>query len=278
MKFLVISDTHIGTAKMEYQQQKGYPEKISELVNALDKWIIEQKDIDFVLHAGDMVDEATVENIKLAKQIFKISVPVYLCLGNHDLNDKNALQNWMTHAPDFFINQSPDYLIQRGNADVQVITSHWDEIPFFWGSVQNPHFISPALTCNTKILCTHSPVYGVLREQTGFSEEHHSGGESFQKELLKLIEKSSVECVISGHTHMNSRVLNDGVDFVTASSFSEVPFEAKLFNLSDSELEMGTISFLNYVDFSSEYNFNKTFVQGRPIDRSFRKPLQKMEI
>ncbi len=274
----MVSDTHIGTSKMEYQQQKGYSEKISEIVKTLDRWVVEQKDVDFVLHAGDMVDIASVENIKLARQIFNISVPVYLCLGNHDLNDQNALSRWMEYAPEFFINHSPDYVIEKGNIGVQVLTSHWDETPFFWGSVQNPHFISPALACNTKLLCTHSPVYGVLREQTGFSEEHHSGGDDLQKEVLNLIEESQVECVISGHTHMNSRVLKGGVDFVTASSFSEVPFEAKFFNLSETELEMSTISFLNDVDFSAKYNFDKTFVQGRPIDRSFRKALQKMEI
>ena len=57
------------------------------MLECLDKWIQSHPGIDFVLHGGDMVDLATVENIRAARDLFSLSVPVYLCLGNHDMTD-----------------------------------------------------------------------------------------------------------------------------------------------------------------------------------------------
>ena len=41
--------------------------------------------VDFVLHGGDMIDSTREEHIDRAAEMFRLSVPVYLCLGNHDL-------------------------------------------------------------------------------------------------------------------------------------------------------------------------------------------------
>jgi len=289
MKFVFISDTHVGANPVGFQQQKAYPEKLSEILEALNQWIIEEKDIDFVLHGGDMVDVGTTGNILMARQLFKLSVPVYLCLGNHDLNRPEALKRWLTHAPEFFPDGEPTFTVKNGPVCIHVIPTQWDETPYNWTDIQDPHFLKKQLTEVKKnapvgekevhFLCTHSCVLGVPAEQTGFSHEFHHSGEAFEREVFEIIRLNpSIRCVISGHNHINTNVLKDNIHFVTASSFAEIPFEAKVFDVSETTISMETLTLLprltlhphlSRLGFNGEYDFNKTFVQGRDKDRSF---------
>jgi len=88
--------------------------------------------IDFVLHGGDMIDSATDENILAAAELFDLPVPVYLCLGNHDLTVPDALALWVKLAPGFFKDGKPDCTIMTNDCVIHVAPNHWDEIPFFW--------------------------------------------------------------------------------------------------------------------------------------------------
>jgi predicted MPP superfamily phosphohydrolase len=96
---------------MGYQQQKGYPDKLPAILAALSTYLSAREDIDFVLHGGDMIDVTTDDRIAAAARAFDLSIPVYLCLGNHDLTAPDAVDRWLTLAPQFFPNGSPDYTI-----------------------------------------------------------------------------------------------------------------------------------------------------------------------
>ena len=61
----------------------------------------------------------------------------------------------------------------------------------------------------------------------------------------------------------------DGVQYVTASSLIETTFDAKLFEITSDRIEMATISLASSLDVDAQYNEDKAFVQGRPVDRSF---------
>ncbi|MEI6602911.1 MAG: A/G-specific adenine glycosylase [Clostridia bacterium] len=275
MKFILISDSHIGAPAIAYQQQQGYPEHLPEIIAALDRWIRTQKDVAFVLHAGDMVDEATAPNIKLARQLFQLSVPVYLCLGNHDLDAPDALALWLKHAPDFFPGGAPNYTIEDNLCAIHVRPNQWDDVPYFWGSKQDAHFLaeqtSSIAAANTlQFLCTHSPAFGVPPEQTGFALPYHAAEEAFQTEVLALVRQNpAIRWVLSGHSHLNMRVTHEGTQFVTVSSFAEVPFEAKVFEISASQVSMETISLREQIQFPTVYDSNKAYVQGRAIDRTW---------
>jgi len=285
MRFVFISDTHVGANPVGFQQQKAFPEKLHEILGVLNQWIIEQKDIEFVLHGGDMVDAGTTENIQLARKLFKLSVPVYLCLGNHDLNRPHAVERWFTHAPEFFPSGAPTYFLKKGPVCIHVIPTQWDQTPYNWSDIQNPHFLLEQLTevkNNQPIgeeihfLCTHSCVLGVPAVQTGFPHEFHHSGEAFEHEVFEIIRhNSAIRCVLSGHNHINTNVTKDSIHFVTASSFSEIPFEAKVFDVSETSIAMETLTLLPnlallpHFQVDGAYDFNKTFVQGREKDRSF---------
>ena len=74
-------------------------------------------------------------------------------------------------------------------------------------------------------------------------------------------------------THMNMHLCKDGVHYVTASAFSETPFEFKVFDLNENFFSMETVSLADKVSFNANYNFNKTYIQGRTCDRSFKETL-----
>jgi hypothetical protein len=77
----------------------------------------------------------------------------------------------------------------------------------------------------------------------------------------------NLNCVPGAHSHMNMRVNHDGVDFITVSSLIETPFEAKLFEVTSERIGMTTISLGPALAFDAEYDVDKSFVQGRPVDR-----------
>ena len=280
-RFIYIADTHFGAAIMGYQQQRGYPEKLSEILASLRDFINADGSIDFVLHGGDMIDSATDENIAAAVNLFDLPVPVYLCLGNHDLTTPQALDRWLTFAPNFFHeNHNPEYSIVSDDCVVHVVPNQWETQPYYWNDTQDVHFSKEQSVYLSKmvktsphlphIILTHSSVLGLPMEQTGFDAPYHSPNKSFEKSMIDFVARhSNVKCVLGAHSHMNMRIEQAGVEFVTVSSLTEIPFEFKLFDLTPQSVVMTTVSLTPSFDFNGEYNEDKAFVQGRSIDRAF---------
>jgi len=279
-KFLYIADTHLAANPMGYQQQTGYPERLSDILSALREYLSANHDIDFILHGGDMIDTTTEDNIIAAANAFHFEVPVYLCLGNHDLTTPDSVAQWSTLAPEFFANGTPDYTIISEDCVIHVVPNHWGDEPYYWKSAQKPHFSSAqmerlshdlSMKANLPhILLTHSPVYGLPVTQTGFSEPYHYPGDSFATDVNALATAhDNMECVLGAHNHMNMHVSHDGVDFVTISALVETPFEFKLFEVGAQQIEMSTISLQPALAFDAEYDTTRSYVQGRAIDRSF---------
>jgi len=72
---------------------------------------------------------------------------------------------------------------------------------------------------------------------------------------------------------MNMCVHQDGVDFVTVSALVETPFEFKLFDVIPQRIEMSTIPLRQALAYDDEYDASRSFVQGRPQDRSLSRDL-----
>ena len=283
-KFAYIADTHLGADPMGYQQQRGYPERLPELVALLDAWIRDRGDIAYVLHGGDMVQMTSEDNIRGAAELFRLSVPVYLCLGNHDLTEPDALAMWLDLAPELFMDGQPGYSLPTGGGSVHVVPNHWEERPYCWQDEMNARLapeqldkLEAAVQEHPKaahILATHSPVLGVPPEQTGFDDPYHVPPESFSGTVLDLVRRRPrIRCVLSAHSHVNMHVIREGAHFVTAGAFPETPFEFKLFEVGPEVLKMSTVSLVSQVGFTPEYDHAKAWVQGREQDRQFEEPL-----
>lgn len=279
-RFVYIADTHLGADPMGYQQQPGFPERLPEIVRALSDWMAADGAVDFVLHGGDMVDETTDENLEAAARLFDLELPVYLCLGNHDLTQKDARERWLALAPGFFLHGSPEFTIDAADLSIHVVPNQWCEYPYYWQLRQTEYFGPHQrrwLTGGLReraglphILSTHSPVFGLPTAQTGMNSRFHAPGERFTDEVKGLVNAfRQLRCVLSAHNHMTMREPCDGVEFVTVSSLVETPFEFKLFEVSARRMEMRTVSLASCLPFGGEYDSNKAYVQGRPVDRAF---------
>ena len=280
-KFIFISDTHIGGAgHISYTQQKSYVDRIKTILLCLDNWIQKEGDIDFILHGGDMIND-TATDINLAHDIFDLSVPVYLCLGNHDLTVENGFELWIKEAPEYFLNKSPNFTIHSDNLLIHVIPNQWEaDKPYFWERSLIPYYLpnqfegmQQKLKENPDgihFIATHTSIVGIPTGQTGLHFPFFESGHLFTKQIMEILEKApQIRGILHGHTHINSHVKNNNVHFISASAFTESPFDFKVIEVRSSFISMKTYNLIDKVDFKTEYNFNKTFVQGRSIDRGF---------
>lgn len=276
-RFLYIADTHLGASPVGYHQQPGYPERLTEILSALCECL---EGVDFILHGGDMINLTTDANILAAVAAFDLPVPVYLCLGNHDLTVPDAVERWMELAPGFFMGGEPNTTIRTEDCVIHVAPNHWGDAPFYWKDKQDAHLsavqierlahelgIAPRLP---HVILTHSSVHGLPTEQTGFPEPYHSPTPSFTRDVSAFLEQhANVTCVLGAHNHMNMRVHQDGVEFVTVSSLVETPFEFKLFEVTPDSFTMATEALNASLDFGGDYDATRPFVQGRAVDRAF---------
>jgi DNA repair exonuclease SbcCD nuclease subunit len=277
-KFIYLTDTHLGGSAQTYKQQTPYREILDELLLLLNKKINEIGDIDFIINGGDAMDQYEDSLLAKAKQSFNMSKPVYFCLGNHDLTEPDAADKWIKQAPEFFKDSSLHFEIEEKDCILHILPNHWCEKEYFWEKAQEPYF-SPIQLDRLKeklknkkkphIIITHANILGIPREQTGFEEEYHTQKESFIETFTELVESyPQIKCIVCAHNHINSINFMGKVPVVSASSFSESPFEFKLFEIDNGSLSIKTIHLSDILNLKVDYDFNKTFVQGRDKDRN----------
>ena len=279
IRFIYVTDTHHGANPAEYHQQPAFPQRMKELVSLLDRWITTQPShIDFVLHGGDIIDRCTPELIQESQTLWNMSVPVHLTLGNHDLTETDSVSSWLHNAPHFFPEKSPERSLLCSDCVLHIVPNHWEQVPYHWNDTQEPYFSPDQLRYlatnlerdphKTHILSTHSPLFGIPTEQTGFDRIYHGVDPSFRASIIGLVDRfPQLKCILSGHNHMNSLTRHQGAIMVTASSFMEAPFEFKLIEIHGNAFSISTHDLISQVGFAANYDFNKTFVQGRQIDR-----------
>jgi len=279
-RFIVMADTHLGGGDDMWHQQPPYPHRLPEILGAVSAWMDDNGAVDFIAHAGDMVNHANKDVVAEAAAVFDLQVPVHLCLGNHDVRMDGALDAWQRLAPGFFPKNDPNWTIETGDMILHCIVTHWAEKPYYWDVVQDPHVLPDALAELSAaiaeqpdlphLIVTHSPVLGVPTEQTGFDKPYHQPKDVFTRPFLELADKfPQLRCVISGHNHVNSLREHAGTRFATASSLVEPRFEFKLFEVEADAIRMSTVSLANHLGFRAEWDAEKAFVTGRPQDRAF---------
>lgn len=282
-KFIYLTDSHCNANPQRYHQQRVYTERLPEVGRALRAVIEEEGDIDFILHGGDMIDVTSQESIQAAAELFDFEVPVHLCLGNHDLTTPDALSLWLQQAPQFFPDGQPEFSIVTEECALHVVPNQWGSAPYYWEEEQRAHFLpaqqkflETALAAHADrphILLTHSPVFGLPPGQTSWDEPYHTPVEEFTATMSDFAARyPHLRCVLGAHSHLNMCVQHSGTYFVTASALVETPFECKVFEITRESVAMKTISLGSRMQELGEYDFGKTYVQGRPGDRAFRWP------
>jgi DNA repair exonuclease SbcCD nuclease subunit len=284
-RFLFLTDTHIGASPIGFHQQSAYPEHAGELVKLAAR-LAEVHSADFVLHGGDIVDSCTAANIVEAKRIFsEIPLPLYLSLGNHDLDQEDALSRWLASAPEWFPGKQPQYDIHCDSCVIHVVPNQWEKNrPYYWRQAQEPFFTSEQLDNlraslrkdpgKTHILSVHNPIMGVPTSQTGVNWIIHAVPEPFCDIVINLMrEFTCLKLVLSGHNHINTLIRNGDGLFVSGSSFVETPFECKLIEITDHMIRIETLSCNTSLSFQPSYDETRAYVQGKEEHRRIDCPL-----
>lgn len=285
--FVIITDTHLdgsGAEPVGYHQQPRYTRLLPALLAALEGWMAEEGDVEFVIHLGDIVDEATPEALRAVREAYALSVPVYLCLGNHDVSTPAATPGaadlWLEAAPGLFFGGALTTTIDRADCAIHIVPPQWCDTPYFWHEEQRPHFLPEQLAYLEAalvrspdlphVLCAHADVLPAPPDQTGFATPYHPPPGAWTGEVLDFVERyGRLRLILGGHNHINTHQVRRQAHIVTGSAFVETPFEFKHLRITREGMAMTTIPLLPRIPAKPDYNWDKTFVQGRSRDRAF---------
>jgi DNA repair exonuclease SbcCD nuclease subunit len=288
-RFVFLTDTHLGaTNDVGYTQQPRRADQLPALLGLLDDWIVRdavvergrgREPVAFVLHGGDIVDDASPELLRSAVATFRLSVPVYLALGNHDLTRGDAAEMWLREAADFFPDGGFVTTLRGDGWMLHVVPTQWCDTPYLWEQAQRPHFLSEHVAelervlarhpDSLHLLCTHAEVLGGPPEQRGTTEPFHAPIPSWTEAVTRFLSRyPQLRGVLGGHNHINTHRVLGKAHLVTGSAFAETPFEFKVVEVTSAGWSMRTMALLPEVSFRADYDWDRTFVQGRRCDRT----------
>jgi hypothetical protein len=119
-----------------------------------------------------VIHDYAVEYIALAREILSgLSVPVYVCLGNHDLwnrgSDVDMRARWLELAPEFF-KGDVNFTLSFAECQLHILPNQWGHDHYQWTDDQTAgfcpeqvQFIEQALSempAKTHIIATHAQV------------------------------------------------------------------------------------------------------------------------
>ncbi len=279
MKFIVIADTHWGGANLcGFQMQPRYPERLDDLLAALDNLICREK-ADFVIHAGDMTENGAAEEIQsIAGRLARfLSVPVMPVLGNHDSLRPDCEALWLQKAPALFPEGVLDrtFLLDGVRLDLLSLfwgrtARHWipDQGQFIRLSQQQLDRLRSGNQSVPRIIVMHSQIRAAEPMKTGLESPLLEPENGFDLTGDALIREFHPMLIVGGHNHLNLLDSIDGTLAVTASSFCESPFECRIAEFTSGILSIRTVALGGEMPFDYLYREKDAYVQGTPADRT----------
>ena len=280
-RFIYVADTHIGGGKDGYRQQERYPEYLDELFAGLHAWI-EEHQVDFLLHGGDITNEGTREQIEAAVSRFSsLGLPFYACLGNHDLFYKDSYRHWLTSGARFLLGDSLNFKLETPDMLFYSFCLHWDSRipPYYWNIdlAQTPlpdpkamkEFEALLQTADRPVaVLIHAPLNAIPAHQTGLAEDIHIPHNDLREYFLdKAARYPHFKLVLAAHSHVNTLDTGSGLLTLTSASFTEAPFDFRLVEVDGERISINTISLNDSLGLDVDYDLSKAWVQGMAEER-----------
>ncbi|MDD3926675.1 MAG: metallophosphoesterase, partial [bacterium] len=224
-RFVYVADTHIGGGKDGYRQQERYPEYLDELFAGLRAWI-EEHQVDFLLHGGDITNEGTKEQIETAVRYFdSLGLPYYACLGNHDLFYTDSHRHWLAGGACFLIGDSLNFKLETPDMLLYSFSLHWDSRtpPYYW-NIDLPQTPLPDIEAMAEFedllqtadrpvaVLIHVPLNSIPARQTGLAEDIHIPNADLREYFLdKASRFPHFKLVLAAHSHVNTLDTGSGL-------------------------------------------------------------------
>ena len=225
IRFVQVSDAHF-TKGNEYSQR--VLESAVKDINKLDN-------ISFVIFSGDNINDPKPEDVAAFTRIAnKLDVPYYIILGNHDVFKSNGLSKEryfeIVRENNILIKyKTPNYVFKKGEFVFIVVDGAKEVIPGTTGyfKANTLEWLDKQLTKYAKkpvIICQHFPLIE--------PKPSTSHGTYRSEEYLELLKKhSNVIALISGHFHMNSEKMQDGIYHINSPSLLALPNQYKIIDV-----------------------------------------------
>ncbi|HPB89552.1 MAG TPA: metallophosphoesterase, partial [Bacteroidales bacterium] len=187
VKFAFIADTHIA-------EGSGNNDDLVQCINDINKL---QKELQFVIFAGDITEFGSDEEIFLAKELIdKLEIPYYIVAGNHD-------SKWSESGCNTFekVFGYENFEFEAGGIK-------------FLGSNSGPNMrMAPALMPHESLVWLDSIAKVIPREQPVIFVNHYPQDTSMLNyfQVLNALKQTNIQLVMGGHWHRNTVLDYDGI-------------------------------------------------------------------
>ena len=229
IKFIQVSDSHL-TAGSDYSQKV--------LKSAVDD-INNQEGVSFVVFTGDNIGNPKEENLRaFLKIVSKLKVPYYIALGNHDVYKSNGLSKVryfevIKEHKLLFPQRKPNYKFTKNGFVFLIVDGAKEVIPGLVGyyRADTLKWVEKELKRNDNkqvVILQHFPVEYPDGSETSVKSHKTYKVEEYQQLLSR---HDNVLAVLSGHFHVNSENMKDGVYHITSPSLLTLPHSYKVVDI-----------------------------------------------
>lgn len=249
IKFVQITDVHLSNDS-EYSQKV-----LKSAVEDINK----QENISFVVFTGDNINSPKSENLKTFAQIVsKLKVPYYVAVGNHDVyKSKNMSKveyyEILRAGHPLFFQRSANYIFKKKEFVFLIADGAKEVVP---GSIG--YYRQDTLDWLDDQLSKYKNRPVVIFQH--FPVEYPEGGDSRIRthktyrveDYHEILENHhNVLAIISGHFHVNSETMKDGIYHISTPSLIALPQSYKIIDIVTTK-EFSPIIYTQLREFSIE--------------------------
>lgn len=236
--FAVFADTHLGEGRPEWMNVKMDEPAIDELGSSLKR--LRAEGVAFAFIAGDMTDGGRPQQVAaLARTIQSAGLPVYGCIGNHEVFSAGSRTNLTASLPDLFPAGKTQYVLDRPPLRFVVLDGTWwrdrdgNALDVYdrakavrvAASPEEVAWLRQTLAADTRtptVALWHYPFYS----SRGETSCGYQLGQPmiWNTEVLSLLEAApNVAATLNGHMHYNAADVHGGIACLQNAAFAEWP-------------------------------------------------------
>ncbi len=229
IKFVQVADAHLSVDS-EYSQK--VLKSAVEDINA-------QQNISFVVFTGDNINNPKPENLrKFIEIVGKLKVPYYIVIGNHDVyksKDMSKVRYFeiLRERNILYPQRSANYEFKRNDLVFLIVDGAKEVIPGSIGYYREDtlKWLDETLEKNQKksvVIFQHFPVVYPDGVESQLKTHKTYRIEDYQEILDK---HHNVLAIVTGHFHVNSENMENGIYHISSPSILALPQAYKIIDI-----------------------------------------------